>query len=214
MGNEFRDRIIIPYYRLGGKWRQFEGRAMNDDAVAKYLSPRGMQKEPYRIDWLDVTKPFFMTEGAIDSMLIPNSISFGGAQLISQVLAEHPEILANKHNCCIIWDNDQAGIKEAMSTIGMGFKWFDWSRISTNAASKYDKRGNLRHIKDVNDVILYSDAFSVNSDGFILTDSVMPYVMEPDGGIRMALANGIQKRPGFQLKPGNATNDGSSNLMI
>lgn len=187
-GNEYGNRIIIPYYRYGGKWGQFDARDLNPKSLLKYRNLSGASgRQAYNIDWLDTSQPFFLLEGAIDASFIQNAIGFGGTQHLKTLLEQRPDILANAHNGTVIWDNDDAGRDEMPWTIRAGFNWFNWSSIKPSPQHKYDHNGNLREIKDVNDLVLYTNAVEQNHDEFITYDSLKKYIEVSDGGLIKAI---------------------------
>lgn len=184
-GNEYGNRIIIPYYRYGGKWVQFDARDLNPNSKLRYRNLEAAEREMYNVDFLNVNEPFFLFEGAIDSTFIRNSVGFGGTKHLMRFLKENPHILKNCHNGTVVWDDDEAGHDEMPRTSKMGFNWFDWSNIKPLPEYKYyiDKDGvqRERQIKDMNDAVLYTDAFKYDSDGFITYDSVKKYIKKADG---------------------------------
>jgi len=182
-GNEYANRLIIPYYKFGGKFTQFDARSLDDKAFLRYRNLEGADRELYMYEWLDVTKPFFLLEGSIDSTFIPNSIAFGGTQHLMKFLEMYPEIIQNAHNGTVIWDNDDAGYDEMPKTIKMGFSWFDWDTIKPLPQFALNSDGTPHIIKDVNNMVLYTSAVETDSNGFVLYDSLIKYIREPDGGI-------------------------------
>lgn len=170
-GNEYCNRLIIPYYRFGGIWNQFDARSLDPNSLLKYKNLEGVDREMYNIDWLDVTQPFFLLEGAIDSCFIKNAVSFGGTKHLMKFLEQHPKIKEYAHNGTVIWDNDNAGYDEMPSTVRMGFNWFNWTSFDPEI------------IKDINDLVLYSHEIQLDNDGFIDTNSLKKYIMSAEGGL-------------------------------
>ena len=95
----------------------------------------------------------------------------------------YPEIVKNAHNGTVIWDNDDAGYDEMPKTIKMGFSWFDWDTIKPLPQFALNGDGTPHIIKDVNNMVLYTSAVETDSNGFVLYDSLIKYIREPDGGI-------------------------------
>lgn len=170
-GNEYNNRLIIPYYRYGGTWVQFDARSLDENSLLKYRNLEGVDREMYNIDWLDVTKPFYLLEGAIDSCFIKNAVAFGGTKHLQKFLEQYPHIKENAHNGTVIWDNDNAGYDEMPNTVRMGFGWFNWSSFDPTV------------IKDINNLVLKSDEVKLDADGFIDINSIKKYIMSADGGI-------------------------------
>jgi hypothetical protein len=189
-GNEYANRLIIPYYRFGGKFVQFDARALDDNAFLRYRNLEGAERELYMYEWLDVSKPFFLLEGSVDSTFIKNSIAFGGTQHLMKFLEKYPEIAKNAHNGTVIWDNDDAGYDEMPKTIKLGFNWFDWETIKPLPQHRHNGDGSERIIKDVNDMVLFTDAITTDSEGFVVYDSLIKYIKKPDGGILAAMRYG------------------------
>lgn len=189
-GNEYANRLIIPYYTFGGKFTQFDARALDDNAFLRYRNLEGAERELYMYDWLDTSKPFFLLEGSIDSTFIKNSVAFGGTQHLMKFLEMYPEILSNSHNGTVIWDNDDAGYDEMIKTIKMGFSWFDWTSIKPLPQYTLNDDGTNRIIKDVNNMVLYTDAVETDNEGFVVYESLIKYIKKPDGGIMATMLYG------------------------
>jgi hypothetical protein len=175
VGNEYGNRLIIPYYRLGGKWSQFDARAL-DNSQLRYKNLKGAERELYNIDFLDVNKPFFLLEGAINSTFIKNSVAFGGTKHLKNFLEQYPILLEHKSNGVFIWDNDGAGYDEMQSTIRLGFGWFNWESIKPLNEFRMLENEFPRIIKDINDLVLYSDMVELDEEGFIKYDSLKNYI--------------------------------------
>lgn len=182
-GNEYGGRMIIPYYRYGGKWIQFDARAMDEGATLRYRNLESADREMYNIDFINFNEPFFLLEGAIDSTFIRNSVAFGGAKHLKPFLEKYPEILKNVHNAVIIWDNDETGRDEIPNTVKLGFSWFEWSDIKPCNDFLIKPDGSKRELKDINDTILYSDCFRLDKQGFIVFDDLKKYIRKADGSL-------------------------------
>lgn len=161
IGNKYNSRIIIPYYKFGGKWNQFDARAIDKNNTLRYLNFSGVSRDMYNIDFINFNKPFYLLEGTIDSLFIHNAASFGGAQHLKPFLEKYPKILENKENCTVIWDNDDTGIEEMFKTVKLGLNWFDWDGVVPN------KNNIGKTIKDINNAVLYTDLFPLDDKGFI-----------------------------------------------
>lgn len=175
IGNEFKNRIIIPFYKYGGAWNQFDARAMDPDNPLRYRNFEGVKRQAYNIDFLDVSKPFYILEGTIDSTFIRNSIAIGGISHFDEVIADNPQIALHKDNCTIIWDNDNPGELARLETVKKGYKWFNWSGIKE---------------KDVNGAVL-SGEMPVDSMGYVCDDFIQNRSSNPEGAeIIFALERG------------------------
>jgi len=190
-GNEYRNRLIIPYYTFGKKWVQFDARAL-DDSFLRYRNLEDADRELYNIEWLDVSKPFFLLEGSINSTFIRNSVAFGGTKHLKGFLAKYPHIVENAHNGTFIYDNDDAGYNEMDYTIGLGFNWFNWSTIKPSEKYMFKDSGELRIINDINDLVCFTDIVEIDTEGYITYNSLQKYIEPPGGGkikIKMLYGN-------------------------
>lgn len=165
IGNEYRDRIIIPFYRFGGAWNQFDARAIDPNNTLRYRNFEGVKRTAYNIDFVDFSKPFYILEGTIDSTFIRNSIAIGGIQHLGEVLNDNPQIAANKDKCTIIWDNDPPGQKAMVDTTKKGFGWFDWNDIKA---------------KDINGAVMAGE-MPLDSSGYVDPAYIQKYSMRPEG---------------------------------
>ena len=43
--NEYNNRIIIPYYKLGDKWNQFDARSLDENAILRYKNLKNVEKK-------------------------------------------------------------------------------------------------------------------------------------------------------------------------
>lgn len=185
MGNEYRNRLIIPFYKFGGAWHQFDARALDPENKLRYRNFTGVKREAYNIDFVDFSKPFYILEGTIDSTFIKNSIAIGGVQHLSDMLADNPDIEKNKQNCTIIWDNDEAGMKARVDTVKSGFKWFDWEGISE---------------KDVNGAVMKGQ-MPLDDKGYVSADFIEGRSRPPEGAdILFALSHGDIKKKEMAAK--------------
>lgn len=165
-GNEYKNRIIMPFYRFGGKWTQFDARAIDRNNPMRYLNLKNVRREAYNIDFIRFDQPFYILEGTIDSTFIPNAIGIGGVEHLGEILMDNPKIAANKERCVFIWDNDDAGRKGRTETCHDGYKWFDWDGIVQ---------------KDVNAEVLHGTAFPLDGDGYVRQDAIDARTRLPGG---------------------------------
>lgn len=179
-GNEYGYRLIIPYYKYGGVWDQFDARDLREKSPLRYRNLKGADREFYNIEWLDVTKPFFLLEGAVDASFIKNSVSFGGIKGLNELLNQHPEISQNLNNGTIIWDNDDAGKDEIERTVNIGFSWFSWSDIKPSTEFKFYEDGSERIIKDINDSVMYTNLMERDEEEYIKLESLQKYIEKPN----------------------------------
>ena len=143
IGNKYKNRLIIPFYKFGGAWHQFDARDLNPESSLRYLNFKGAKREAYNIDFIDYDKPFYILEGTIDSTFIKNSIAIGGVKFLKEVIEANPEIEKYKENCTIIWDNDDPGRNARLDSVKMGFKWFDWTEINEKDVNGAVMKGEM-----------------------------------------------------------------------
>lgn len=203
IGNEYGGRLIIPYYKYGAAWNQFDARDLRENSYIRYKNLKGVDREFYNIDWLDTSKPFYLLEGAIDSTFIKNSVSFGGVKAIHNLFETHPQILENKHNGVFIWDNDDAGKDHMETTVNLGFKWFNWSDITVKEEYKITSNGTIRTIKDINDLVLYGNDVCLDENGYISEEYLHKYIESPE---LIKLITVIGDRKKHKPKPKNNIN--------
>lgn len=178
---KFNNRIIIPYYRLGGKWQQFDARAVELQAKVRYRNADGIPRELYNIDFLDTSRPFFLTEGSIDSTFLRNSISFGGVEHFEHLVFGNEKIMAGIKNAIVVWDNDVAGQKGVGKWYKEGFDWFDWRNIR-------GKHG--KPVKDINEGVM-SGVIPLDSEGYVEQDYMLSRRLdstktEPDVWVKLS----------------------------
>ena len=175
IGNEFRNRLVIPFYKYGGAWNQFDARALDPKTEPRYRNFEGVKRQAYNIDFLDVNKPFYILEGTIDSTFIRNSIAIGGVSHFDEMIADNPQIAEHKENCTVLWDNDKAGELARIESVKKGYNWFSWRGIKA---------------KDVNAAVLDGE-FPVDQDGYVNDQFLADRCSAPGGAsILFALSSG------------------------
>ena len=166
VGNEYRNRIIMPFYHFGGKWTQFDARAIDKNNPMRYLNLKNVRREAYNIDFIRFDQPFYVLEGTIDSTFIPNAIGIGGVQHLREILMDNPKIAQHKENCVFIWDNDEAGRTGRTATCHDGYKWFDWDGIME---------------KDINGEVLHGCNLPLGEDGYVQQECIDARTRQPGG---------------------------------
>ena len=166
VGNEYRNRIIMPFYHFGGKWTQFDARAIDKNNPMRYLNLKNVRREAYNIDFIRFDQPFYILEGTIDSTFIPNAIGIGGVQHLREILMDNPKIVQHKENCVFIWDNDEAGRTGRTTTCHEGYKWFDWDGIME---------------KDINGEVLHGCNLPLGEDGYVRRECIDARTRQPGG---------------------------------
>lgn len=191
IGNEYGNRLIIPYYRYGGNWVQFDARDLNKNSFLRYRNLEGADRELYNGDFLNVNEPFFLFEGSIDSTFVHNSVAFGGTKHLMSFLTQFPHIANHAQNGTVVWDNDDAGYDEIQKTTDLGFNWFDWRNITPTKEHMYCPDGTLRRIKDLNNAVMYTNKFKLDNNGFIILADLKKYIMKAEGAsILLTLIHG------------------------
>lgn len=124
---DFRDepRLIIPFLDPDGNMFAFQGRSFSNKGI-RYITIIINSEVPklYGLDSVNFEKPFFVTEGPIDSMFLSNAIAMAGADL--------PNHTIDKKNATIVFDNEPRNkeiVKKIEKYIDLGFKvsiWPDW----------------------------------------------------------------------------------------
>lgn len=94
-------RIIIPIYSEGGILRAVNCRAIREKTGLRYINLKKEEDDPliFGLNKLDQTKKAYVTEGALDSMFLPNAIAVDGADFGKAA----PYI--NKDRDTLVYDN-------------------------------------------------------------------------------------------------------------
>jgi hypothetical protein len=156
----------MPFYHFGGKWTQFDARAIDKNNPMRYLNLKNVRREAYNIDFIRFDRPFYILEGTIDSTFIPNAIGIGGVQHLHEILMDNPKIVQHKENCVFIWDNDEAGRTGRTATCHDGYKWFDWEGIME---------------KDINGEVLHGCNLPLGEDGYVRQEYIDARTRQPGG---------------------------------
>lgn len=130
-------RLLIPFINKEGKVHAIQGRSLKSTGV-KYITivlDESVEKL-YGLDTVNFDIGFYVLEGPIDSMFIPNSIATAGGDIVSALPS------AYKSNAVVVYDNEPRSkdtIKKIDKAIMQGFKVCIWPE-------------NLEY-KDVNDMV-------------------------------------------------------------
>jgi len=130
-------RLLIPFINKEGKVHAIQGRSLKSTGV-KYITivlDESVEKL-YGLDTVNFDIGFYVLEGPIDSMFIPNSIATAGGDIVSALPS------AYKSKAVVVYDNEPRSkdtIKKIDKAIMQGFKVCIWPE-------------NLEH-KDVNDMV-------------------------------------------------------------
>jgi hypothetical protein len=81
--NSHEPRLIIPFYRKDGLSTVFQARAFSKKETLRYITIKEHEQEIklFGLDRIDETKPVYVLEGPIDSMMIENAISMSGISI-------------------------------------------------------------------------------------------------------------------------------------
>lgn len=148
VGGKYHGRLIIPFYKRNGKPTYFQGRALENNLIPKYLNRYG-NKQFYNIDFVDWSSPVIVTEGAIDSMFFNNSFALNGITSSSDEF----KYLLNKYpdKLCFLFDRDDAGYKTAKQFIRNGYRVFLWKKFMNDCGIKIN--AGVEKV-DWNDIVL------------------------------------------------------------
>lgn len=132
-------RLLIPFFNKEKEMHAFQGRSLDNKNKTRYITIVNNEAVPkvYGLDTVDFDKKYYVFEGPIDSMFVPNSIATAGGDLVSTV-KDFP-----KKNMVVVYDNEPRSVetrKKLDKAIINGYNVCIWPT-------------NLEH-KDVNDMIL------------------------------------------------------------
>jgi hypothetical protein len=114
-------RLVIPFFTKNGKLLAVQGRALGTSKL-RYLTIKVLENEPkiFGLDLVDFDKDFYITEGPIDSMFIPNCIAAGGADVPFDSIPT---------NGTFIFDNERTNkeiVKRMKNVVELGYGIFVW----------------------------------------------------------------------------------------
>ena len=136
IGNKYKNRLIIPFYKFGGAWHQFDARDLNPDSYR--LTDGTEYTFQIREDGAVVSQD---TSG--EDLVYKDEVVRGGVKFLKEVMEANPEIEKYKENCTIIWDNDDPGRNARLDSVKMGFKWFDWTEINEKDVNGAVMKGEM-----------------------------------------------------------------------
>lgn len=140
---KYKNRLIIPFFDNKGKIYYWQGRALKDWMIPKYLSRLGDHfNNIYNYYIVDKSKEVICLEGPIDCEFIENSVALTG-------LKYHDDKIKVFKNPFFLFDDDKDGKKKTLKLLESGKYVFNWS--------KFKKDLNLpdREKWDINDTIIY-----------------------------------------------------------
>lgn len=139
-GTNDEPRLIIPFFDKHKNVYAFQGRSMNNNEP-KYIMIVLDESYPklYGIDRVNYNKEYYIVEGPIDSLFLPNCLAMGGSDF-----RIGPEVLPNFHdNAIVVYDNEPRN-KEILSKI----------ELSLNRDMKVVIWPNNIVEKDINEMIM------------------------------------------------------------
>lgn len=129
-------RLIIPFLDVDGRMFGYQGRSFDPNDKVRYISIMLEDHlKVFGLDKVDFNKKYYITEGPIDSMFLPNAIAMAGSDM------NNPEFLNS--NTVFVYDNEPRNkdiVKRIGAAINKGFNVCIWPE-------------SLKH-KDINDMIM------------------------------------------------------------
>lgn len=120
-------RLIIPMFWTDGSLIGYQGRALHPNDSIRYITIMLDETKPrvFGISGTDFNYKYYIFEGPIDSMFIPNSIATCGGQLTREMG------LLNKNvsNAVVVYDNEPRNkdiVKNILTAIQKGYKVCLW----------------------------------------------------------------------------------------
>jgi len=103
---EREQRIVIPFYNSDKKLIAFQGRAFTN-TLLRYITIKIHEdtSKIYGLDRLNAKEPFYVVEGPIDSMFLPNCIAMAGSD-ISFIGNDDIRTAMDNHVGTIVFDNE------------------------------------------------------------------------------------------------------------
>ena len=131
-------RLVIPFYTRQGKLIGVSGRALNNNKL-RYLTLKFDETTPliYGLRTVDYNKRVYVTEGPIDSLFLPNSISVAGSDFSKLNSIVPPE------QAVVVFDNEPRNpeiVKKMSQIIEEGYTVCFWPKTIKQ--------------KDINDMVL------------------------------------------------------------
>jgi hypothetical protein len=100
-------RLIIPFYSKEGKLIAIQGRSYNKNSKLRYITIK-LDKNATKIfglERVDFRKTFYITEGPIDSLFLPNALAMAGSSLDFSIFKDHST------NGVVIYDNEPRNLQ-------------------------------------------------------------------------------------------------------
>lgn len=116
-------RLVLPFLSESGDLIGFTGRSFDPGASIRYLTIM-LDDRPkiFGLDQVNFELPYFVVEGPIDSLFLPNCIAMAGSSADSRALP-------NPENATLVWDNEprNSDVHKMMeSALDAGFRIVIW----------------------------------------------------------------------------------------
>lgn len=135
---KFKNRLIIPFYDNNGHMYCFQGRALLDYMIPKYMTWNKDNIKIFNFYNVDKEEDVFVFEGPIDAMFISNAIATSG--LVRYDTEQYHTIIDKFKNRVWVFDNDESGWKQALKFLEHGERVFIFPK-------------SLKDFKDINEII-------------------------------------------------------------
>lgn len=118
-------RLILPFLDENGKIFGVSARGFDPDGL-RYITIMFYEDKQkiFGLDKVDTTKPYYIVEGGIDSLFVPNSIAMAGAD-------GNLTSLSNTHNAIVVFDNEPRNKeihKRMQKVIDQGYRICIWPK--------------------------------------------------------------------------------------
>jgi len=155
---KYKNRLIISFYDDNNKIYFWQGRALKDWMLPKYMSRLGDQfNNIYNYYNVDKKQEVIILEGCIDSEFVENSIGLTGLKI-------HDKRIEDFKNRYFLFDSDKDGKKKSLKLLEKGEYVFNWSKyIRNNHLPKREKW-------DINDLYIYLERTEDRIDKFFFED--------------------------------------------
>lgn len=147
-------RLVIPFFDTDGEMFAFQGRSFSQTSTQRYITIVIDRSKPkiYGLDKVDTSKKFYVVEGPIDSLFLPNCVAMAGSDVSLDLISD---------NGVFVYDNEPRNkeiVSKIKNVIDKGRKVVIWP----NSLSSKDINGMVldgltqNHIVSVIDSNTYS----------------------------------------------------------
>jgi len=135
-------RLILPFLDKSGDVFGFQGRSFRKDGI-RYITIILDETKPkiFGLDKVDFNKKFYITEGPIDSLFLPNAVALAGSDGNAESICGKDTALKNG---VYVYDNEPRNkqiVKKIEQVVERGYNCVIWPQ-------------SLDGIKDINDLVL------------------------------------------------------------